>query len=250
MTFKSLLTAAVLLPVTAGAASAQWSQKLFDSYCRVGTIRTCASVHVYTMWDAVANRTRVELWLRNLEGTLPQDNTGGAPIGQLGLTSPFIRGASNLTVTAVGGATVVGNPYQFWTMSQQQIEGPVTLSTNVSNTFPYNGSVLGCTMYPPQIQHYFQTCGTGWVRFGFTTTNQWDASIAEVAWRVKTTPDDIHYLACRTADKMGDTEYCENVDPTVTPEPVTVTLLGSGLAGLGAAFTRRRRRQKAEQNQA
>jgi hypothetical protein len=237
MSIRGPTLAAALLLATAGAASAQ-QYNFFDDYCTVGAIRTCASVRLRTEWDATLGRTNVQIWIRNLQGTLAQENTGGAPISRVGLTFPNITNPSNLTIQTVGTAVTVGTPAPLWKITNQQIEGLVTFSTAAHT----EGAVMGCNVYPGQTLNYYQTCGTGgWVVFGFSTSNQWSASSAQIAWKVQTHPGVNTFLACRTADLPGDPEYCESVNPTVTPEPVTLALFGTGLAGLGAVRRRKRR---------
>jgi hypothetical protein len=245
-----LLGALVLAGSIGPPGAAATTTNAFENYCRVGAMRTCASVRVLTTWDPVAQVTRVEMWLRNLEGSLWAENTGGAPITRIGLTAPTIRYASGLTVRTEGDAQTVGTPQSFWGITNQLIEGPVTFSAGTrtpTGATTSNGGVMGCNVFPATVSSYYRTCGEqGWVVFSFSTRNRWDASSAEVAWKVHTTAaDGKHYYACRTADDPTSAEFCEVVDPTVTPEPVTVALLGTGLAGI-AGFRRRRRKENAE----
>ena len=237
------LRALVLLgALLAGAGEARASTLPFDNYCRVGAIRTCASVHVVTTWDPVAQVTRVEIWISNLQGTLWAENTGGAPITRVGLTAPVINWPGNFSVTTSGGTVVAGNPGQYWSITNRPIEGPITFSTTTATA---EGGVQGCNVFPTSVQSYYQTCGGGWVVFSFTTRNQWDAANAQVAWKVYTTAaDGKQYYACRSADDPASAEFCEVVDPTVTPEPATVALLATGLAGLAGVARRRRRREE------
>jgi len=242
MKYRGLVVATALLLTAAGSGTAQTPQLAdFDSYCTVGTMRTCASVRVWTVWDPTALVTRVQMWVRNLQGSHPLENTGGAPISGLGIIFPAIKNASNLSITTVGGAEVIGNPGSLWGITNRQIEGPVSFSTTTTSP---EGSIMGCATFPTTTVNYYRTCGTGWVVFGFTTQNQWSAVGSEIAWKVRQNPGSTQYfLACRTADAFGDPEYCEAAPTgeTVTPEPISLALMSTGLAGL-AAFRRRRKR--------
>lgn len=240
MKIRTVLAAAALLAAAGGEAAAQTSTRTFENFCRVGAIRTCASVTVTTTWDPVAGVTRVELRLRNLQGSHGADNTGGGGITRFGLIAPRIQGASGLTVTGADGAGTVGAPAGNWTMDNRMVEGPVTFSTTTTTA---EGGVQGCNVHPSAVQSYFQTCGTGWVVFTFTTTNRWNAADAQIAWKVySAAADGGTYYACRTDNDPTWGEFCEAVDPTVTPEPASMVLLGTGLMGL-AGYARRRRRK-------
>lgn len=243
MKIRTVLAAVALLAAAGGEAAAQTSTREFENYCRVGSIRTCATVRVVTTWDPVAQVTRVELWLRNLQGSHPADNTGGGAITRFGLIAPAIRNPAGLTVTGEDGAGTVGAPAGSWTISNRMVEGPVTFSTTTTTA---EGGVQGCNVHPGSVQNYFQTCGGGWVVFRFTTTNQWNAADAQIAWKVySAAADGGTYYACRTDNNPTWGEFCEAVDPTVTPEPASMALLGTGLLGL-AGFARRRRRRDAQ----
>lgn len=241
MTIRTVLAAVALLAAAGGEAAAQTSTRTFENFCRVGAIRTCATVVVTTTWDPVAGVNRVELRIRNLQGTHAADNTGGGAITRFGLIAPQIRGAAGLTVTAEGGAGTKGSPAGNWSITNRMVEGPVTFSTTTPTA---EGGVQGCNVHPGTVQSYFQTCGGGWVVFRFTTTNRWNAADAQIAWKVySAAADGGTYYGCRTDNDPTWGEFCEAVDPTVTPEPASMALLGTGLLGLAGMARRRRRRE-------
>jgi len=237
---KRMAILAALVAVTAGSASATEMQ--FNNYCTAGSIRTCASLKVVTNWNATLNRNEVQVWVRNLQGTHNMDNTGGSPITRVGLTAPILRNVRNFAVTTDAGTGEYGNASSYWAMRNSLIEGPVTFSTSVPNSSP-EGGIMGCVPYPGAVVNYFQTCGTGYVIFSFTTTNLWDASQAQVAWKIQTNANDQDFYACRSDAPISSPEYCGSFDPippVATPEPVTVVLLGSGLAAMAGKYRRRK----------
>jgi len=58
-----------------------------------------------------------------------------------------------------------------------------------------------------------------------------------VVWGIRSAAVDGNSYQCRTGDAPGSEHYCE-----VIPEPVTMVLLGTGLAGIGGVALYRRRR--------
>ena len=133
------------------AARAAADVKDFTNYCNVVAMRTCASVVVETIPDGNGG-TLVTMRMRNLQGTLNVDNTGGSVITSFGLTAPLITGAANLTVTTQGPVGIVGNPISFWKIFNAPVGGAITFSAGV-NTLQggfapasyLRGGIVGCS---------------------------------------------------------------------------------------------------------
>jgi hypothetical protein len=141
------------------------------------------------------------------------------------------------------GVTLVGDP---------TIEGSVDIegtpadewdfTTNVNGFFVeagassggVNGGILGCN--DEFGNQWFRTCSggvnTGYVVFQFDTELT-DLDLAEVELVMRAQGGPVSY---RCADPDGCT-------PTLTPEPISMLLLGTGLFGVGGVHLRRRRKE-------
>jgi len=234
--------ASLSLLAVSGAATLRADFKDFSNRCSPGAIRACASIQVHTVLNS-SGGTNVRILVRNLQGwTGGTDNTGGSIITRIGLTAPApMTGATGLTV-APFGAGVVGSA-KGWTLAQQGGQGgPIELTAGPGQS-PWNtfaGGIVGCDNPSDGLpDSHYRTCSGGWVELTFTTTNAWSANDAQVAWLTQhaMNSDGASGFECST-DAAGGQDSCE----VVTPEPFTILLLGSGLAGLGGvgAFKRRR----------
>jgi hypothetical protein len=238
---KRRLVVALVVTLTfvgAGDASAVTN---FSEYCTTGGVKTCASVQVETQ-AIMGGGTQVFLRVRNLQGTSLFDSTAGSLLTKIGLITPHIEGAGNLVVSTQGAAVGAGDPAGLWNIQNSpgpgNIGGVVEFSAGASNN--KNGAILGCDpSNANNVTTFFRTCdstgNTGWVVFSFTTTNSWNATDAQIAFKVQSVGPQDYSLECRT-----DNGSCVTTT-TVTPEPLSMILMGSGLAGIAAVHRRRRR---------
>lgn len=224
----------------------------FDNYCVTGAIQVCASVRL----QSVAGHLTMQVW--NLQGTLGSVNT----ITSIGLYHSnalynFTGAVSNYSVNYVqnGHST---NISPFWTTGgATDIKTLGGQNTELALGTGGNNGITGCTNPGGKNSLHWSTCnsfpGVPFVQFDFNFANnaQFDLTDAQLRWHSTQVPR-VGSLKCDTGG-YGDYPPCVSSSGghgDVTPEPVTMVLLGTGLVGMGGGALRRRRKQAAEKTAA
>ena len=236
----ALLSALFLFPT---AISAQTQFRSWET-CSVGTIRACNSVFISTT-PVISGSTRTGTsWvirLANLQGTNPLDNTGGSVI--MGASWNYVtRDGSDPRTSANPGVfgTLVGagaSGSGFWEWESQSM--PLPFFSYISSIF--KNPIQGCDAANISFGSFpasLRTCGVdAFIQFAFTTPTILDAEYFEAGFIGNVGVDGNNYQC----DLFGN-DGCV-IESTVTPEPATMVLVGTGLLGLGG-WSRRRRLRK------
>jgi hypothetical protein len=239
---KGVFGAMALLGVSASPAVADG----FKSWevCGGNWFNTCAAVQLNVVG------TNVTLSVRNLSGLY--GTYGGTVFTAIGLFNV------PTSVNAVGGITGMTGPTRgsdspvTWGLSNNaQVGGGIQLDLASNINGVNDGIASNCLPgdLPGGVNQLWMnpTCGDagvtnsllngGWVVLNFNVSETWDPSTTELLVKGQNGPDGMS-TECFT----GEAGNC-----SVVPEPISMLLLGTGLAGMGGAgFLRRRRRHNGD----
>lgn len=253
--------------LTIGTASAAKADGFMSwNVCGGNTFMTCAAVQV----NVVGTNVTMRVW--NLAGT--NGSYGGTVFTGVGLfnvpsgVSAVVNSGNTPTyVTAMTGPTRGSdNPSAWLIKNNKQIGGGVQL--DLVGTTPSgigDGIASNCLLgaLPGGTNQLWMnpTCGTngvtnpttngGWVEFSFAVTQTWDPSQGtELLVKGQNGPNGQSTECITSGQQLNCYPFTPPPPPPpppqVAPEPISMTLLGTGLLGIGGAGLRRRRKKATE----
>jgi hypothetical protein len=225
----------------------------FKSYrvCGGYSFTTCAAVKI----SVVGNDVTVSVW--NLSGNTAGSFGTQSPAGTIFTGIGFYNLPAGVdAVTGLGSMTVSGparagnNPGNWKLSNNGRVDFIVDVAQN-SGAAGANGIASGCAASsqlpstPPHL--YMNPCSSNlgnpndWVTFKFKISGgAWDPSQSDIVIRgINGTTGQQVECWTGTNPVSGAPATCT----TVTPEPVSMTLLATGLAGMGGMGLLRRRKK-------
>jgi hypothetical protein len=232
----------LLLTVSLGLAASQAAQASSFSWngttiCGGSTFATCAAVTVNTFYNVGTGTTSVTMVVHNLSGS--QGTFNGTVFTQIGIWNLPAGHGHTAGAAYVNGSLVVTNQS----------------NVNVTSAWQLGTNGLSGSGIQPGVFGVDPTQGiNGGVAAGDTYTFTFEMTGLASNFDLNTSGFALHgqggFNGCSTKLVIdgGGTQNTGPYDPactptTTTPEPVTMTLMATGLAGMsGAGFLRRRKK--------
>jgi hypothetical protein len=256
----ALLAAILMVPAELRADPPEFVYADYGVLCTPGALRACSSIQIQAQRDPITGAADVFLWV---------SNTSNSMISQINLFSvlerdPYGPDFSPFPCVDVYCITRVKYPWHSNYISTDEgvhVQGDPYFSLSglkggPTREFPLEmatSGVTGCGS-SPAVADYYQTCGAR-VRLNFTgmftealAGPQFPgAFLDELA--MGTIGVSVEFGDDLRCANILDTEHysyradilCESFPSTVTPEPGTLILVGTGIAGMFGVARRRRR---------
>ena len=252
----SLIVVSVL-SVAAGVRPLQSQSLSWWAQCTPGAFRACVSVQVWNAFDPATGTHSLNVSMTNLQGA--QGFTDLSPAGLAIFQVRNLVTTGTLTPEELNSHLSGGGPAQYGAVSgdvqlcSPVVTGPCTPATDdmVQVDWSAFGLANGQAVVDASLQS--QSWSLLW-GCGRPSTDSWGAVFTScpgtVTWSLRFTDGRPVMLTGQSAvhiafrdESLGGASCTTGVDcVTVTPEPGTLILLGSGVAGL-AAWRRQRRRR-------
>jgi hypothetical protein len=263
-TLRATLIAGIAGVALSQAASA--TVYVNKRYCGGDTFATCAALFLDVTPQGTGALVTLRVWnlSGNLAGTYGQvASHAGTVINSIGLYNvPSAVTANVGTLTTTGGNGNLNNPSPWILRNNTGIGFLIDFGVLASPVAIVNNAIAsGCALGPPatplpNVPLYVNKSAAGncvdpnsallsdWVTFTFTVNQNWDASNAYFVVRgrnVNNPPGPV--VECWTGPIPNAAQTPANCFEVV-PEPMTMTLLATGLVGVGGLGLMRRRRNE------